>query len=296
VTRIWTANRSDSYVSANLKRRTIIPLIAVGGALLTAGILSAWQVNRLHQRSSDILSQNVSSIRAAEEFDAVAHELRYRLKRFLGTGNQRHFDEIPGLLARGTRRLDHVKRLSASVREQKLAEDIGRGYRQFAAKFEHAATAGDKEQAETASHLADRVIPRDILSYTKQYIELNEVQLAHSRERNRTTANHLMFGLLLLGGCGGVAGLLAGFIIARRMNRIIVRLSLPLRHTAGKLDKVVGPLSISADPGFDDLESILKTVSEFPNGCRRWWNGFKRVNARCSARNNWRRSDNWRPG
>ncbi len=243
-------------------RRTTLPVIAVGVLLLGAGVLSAWGVHGLHRRSSDILSQNVSSIRAAEEFETVAHELRYRLKRFLGTGNQRHLEEISGLLPRGTRRLDRAQRRATTPRERELVEDIRGGYEDFVATFDRVAVADAPEQPELAGHLADEVIPNDILAYTKQYIELNEEQLADSTERNQATANQLMFGLLLLGTCGGAAGLLAGLAIARRVNRIIVRLSLPLRHTAGKLGKVVGPVAVSADPGFDDLESVLQTISE----------------------------------
>ncbi len=243
-------------------RRTTLPVIAVGVVLLGAGVLSAWQVHRLHRRSSDILSQNVSSIRAAEEFEAVTHELRYRLKRFLGTGNQRHLEEISGLLPRGVRRLNRARKLTETPREEQLVDAIGRGYERFTVGFERAASAGDDELSAIAGRLADEVIPDHILAYTKPYIQLHEEQLADNTERNEARANQLMFGLLLLGTCGGVAGLLSGFAIARRVNRIIVRLSLPLRHTAGKLDKVVGPISVSADPGFDDLESILQTVSQ----------------------------------
>lgn len=263
LTKNWTVERSDKAIYRRLLRRTMIPIVIMGILFLAIGILGAWRVHRLDQRSSDILSENVSSIRTAEDLEGVVHEVRYRLKRFLSTGNDRHLEEISLLIPAGRECLDQSEQLAKTNREQQLIQKIRRSYAQLVDDYERvAADPFGNESSEIASNLADETIPNELLAHTKQYIERNEQELANSRERNQTTATQLMSGLLMLGTCGGVVGLLAGYIITRRVSRTIVQLSLPIRDTAGKLDKVVSPISVTADPSFEDLESILKMVSE----------------------------------
>lgn len=263
LTKNWTVERSDKAIYRRLLRRTMFPMLTMGILFLAIGIFGAWRVHRLHQRGSDILSENVSSIRAAEELEGVVHELRYRMKRYLSTRSQRHLEETALLIPVGRECLDQSEQLAKTGREQQLIQKIRRSYAQLTADYERvAAEPTDEASFQIAGNLADEIIPNEIIANTQRYIERNEEELANSRERNQTTATQLMFGLLMLGTCGGVIGLLAGYIIARRVSRTIVQLSLPIRDTAGKLDKVVSPMSVTADPSFEDLESILRMVSD----------------------------------
>src|SRR5262249_38180945 len=75
-------------------------------------------------------------------------------------------------------------------------------------------------------------------------------------------AGRMVVGLLLLGVCGPVSGLLAGYGIARAVGRSVVRLSVPVVDAAGKLSQVVGPVTLSAAPGLDELERALHRVAE----------------------------------
>ena len=74
-------------------------------------------------------------------------------------------------------------------------------------------------------------------------------------------ANRLILALLLLGTCGAIAGLVAGYGVARGINRSIFQLSVPIRDVAGKLNEVVGPIAVSADPSVEELETMLGNVS-----------------------------------
>ncbi|QDV20567.1 Sporulation kinase A [Gimesia panareensis] len=263
LTNNWTVEQSDKAIYKRLLRRAMIPMLIIGSGFLVMGIFGAWRVHHLHQRSGDILSENVSSIRAAEELEGVSQELRYRIKRFLSTGNERHLQEIALLIPAGQEYLDQSEQLAKTKQEQHLIQKIRRSYQLFIADYEKVVEAPQTpKSSEIASNLADEVIPNEIIANTHNYIERNEDELTSSRERNQTTAAQLMFGLLMLGTCGSIIGLLSGYLIARRVSRTIVQLSIPIRDTAGKLDKVVSPISVAADPSFEDLELILKTVSD----------------------------------
>lgn len=262
LTNFWTHEESNGAIQLRLMRQTMLPVLVVGIVLLAAGVYGAWRVHRLHKRGSDILAENVSSIRAAEELETNVLEIRYRLKRFLATENRRHLDEIDQLLPHGRQWYEHAGKFATTAREQQLIERLGQEYEQLITDFTQVHENSHIDEATSiANHLADQVISQRILGTTQAYIALNEKQLAKSNQQNESTANQLMFGLVLLGTCGGVTGLLTGFIIARRVSRTIVQLSVPLRDTAGKLNEVVGPLSLSAGPGFQELESMAQTVS-----------------------------------
>jgi hypothetical protein len=91
---------------------------------------------------------------------------------------------------------------------------------------------------------------------------LNEQVIVQTTEQNRTMAGRMMLGVLLLGTCGAAAGLLAGYGIARGINRSVVQLSVPIRDAAGKLNEVVGPLTPPASGDFRALEVSLQKVVE----------------------------------
>lgn len=244
--------------------RISLALAGVGAILLGAGLYGAWQVSQLQRRGDNMLSQNVASIRAAEELETIVREFQYRLKRFLATREPRHIEQLAQGIAEGQRWLAEAEELAKSAREQQLVSRMQRGYQRFRddiADVGHE-ELGDEDVVAEINNLAEEVIPNKILVYLQKYVEHNEEELSRNSERNQQNARQLMYGLLLLGSCGGAAGLLAGYLIARSVSHTIVQLSLPIRDTAGKLNEVVGPVTISTQPGFDDLQAVLLTVSQ----------------------------------
>ncbi len=257
-------------------------LVAVGVLLVGAGLFGAWRVFRLQQRGDTMLSDNVASIRAAEELETIVREVRYRLKRYLATGDGVQLEKVMAQMPEAERRLAESGELAMSTREEDLVARMSQGQRQLRGGLdslregvgaeEGRAGEGVSEEVGEESltdtelaildNLADEVIPNKILVSLHKYIEHNDDELTSSGERNQANARHLIFGLVLLGGGGGVAGLLAGVLIAKRISNTLVQLSVPVRDTAGKLNEVVGPVAVSGRLGFSDLQSVLQTVSE----------------------------------
>jgi signal transduction histidine kinase len=109
---------------------------------------------------------------------------------------------------------------------------------------------------ETLYDLAD-----ELIRSLNTYVAINEdlVQLASTR--NEEISRRLAISLLSLGILGSVLGLILGYAIARKVRRSIVQLSLSIRDTAGKLDQVLEPITISSGAGGINLEDALQTVS-----------------------------------
>ena len=110
--------------------------------------------------------------------------------------------------------------------------------------------------------LADGTLTREILQPAQDYLDINEIEIAASNAGNERVADRTALGLLLLGVCGPVSGLLAGYGISRAISRSIVRLSVPIRDAAGKLNEIVGPITLAARWSLDDLEGVLRTIVE----------------------------------
>jgi signal transduction histidine kinase len=106
------------------------------------------------------------------------------------------------------------------------------------------------------------VLTTEILKPAHDYLDFNEQQAASASRHNQALADRMVLGLLLLGICGPAAGLLAGVGIARRVSRSIVRLNLPIRDAAGKLNEIVGPVTLSPGWGLDELEGVLCRMAE----------------------------------
>lgn len=249
----WTDQLAGSSLHKQLFWRTTVPLILAGIVLLGLGIYSASRVHRLHERGNSMLTENVSSIREAKELETLFYRFRYRLKRYLRSDNERHLEEIAAIIPECRDRLASTRTFGNSDGEQQVVETLIFAGEELFKQFEQLIfTLGD-DRMEIAARMADELIPGKLLGTLNQYIELNEQTLTESNSRNRSTANLLMFGLISLGTCGGVAGLLAGYGIARSVSRTIVQLSIPIRDTAaalltvGKTDSLSEGVAIAAE-------------------------------------------------
>src|SRR5262249_14894305 len=102
----------------------------------------------------------------------------------------------------------------------------------------------------------------EILRPAQEYLDYNEEEIQRSSGENQRTTRRMMAGLLLLGVCGPVTGLLAGYAVSRAVSRSVVRLSVPVLDAAGKLNGVVGPVDVSGDLGLEELEGALRLMAE----------------------------------
>jgi two-component system, NtrC family, sensor histidine kinase HydH len=263
VTRKWTARPSGRGVRRRLFVQVTLPIAGVGALLLAIGVYGAWRVHRLHKRGADIVAENVTGIRNAEQLHAAIQELRHRLKRFASIGDERHLEEISRLLPKVREQHGQIHPRSPNAAAARLVGQIRSGVDEFSAAFARLRAETDAPaRREEAIALADSSVPGNILGALEDYVALNDEQVDRSSQRNQATANRLMFGLLLLGTCGGVAGLFLGYAIARRVGRTIVEVAVCLRDVAGKLDQAVGPVAVTANPSVQDLEAVLQIISQ----------------------------------
>ncbi len=243
--------------------RILLPTIIVSSLLLAVGGGGAWYVQRLQRQSNTILAVNVASIRAAEELEISVREIRSVVSSFLLTGDMNHLNALPSLRKDAEQWFGEAERASISPEEKRLIRSIQEGlqhlYREIDELPEEARHGTSRAEAR---RLALDLMPNEILVHTKEFLDFNERELAHSNVENQKLADRLVLGLLLLGSCGCVAGLSAGYGLARGLSRGIVRLTVPIRDVAGTLEEVVGPMTVEGSPDLNDLEAVMHGIAD----------------------------------
>ncbi len=242
--------------------RMTAPLVAVSVLLLLLGTVTAWYVQRLQKNASDTLALNVLSIRAAEELEIGLREIRTHINQFLLTGDRAHLAAVPEERQGTDFWLQDAMQRAATEREQALMSDVQQGYQRFLAEFDQIVASDVAEDARAdLMDLVNAVLTKDILEPAQNYLDLNEQMVTDNIQAGEVLADRMVLGLLSLATCGPIAGLLAGFVIAHRVSRTLVELSVPVRDAAGRLSGVVGPITF-AGRELEELPTLAQGLAE----------------------------------
>lgn len=240
--------------------RMTAPLVAVSVLLLLLGTVTAWHVHRLQKSAADILL-NVASVRAAEELEIGLREIRTKINQFLLTGDRQYLAAVPVQRQQTDRWLREAVERATTEREQALMAAVQHGYQRFLAEFDQlVASEVAASSREELRDLVEAVLTQDILQPAHEYLDLNEQMIADSSRAGQVLADRMVLGLLLLGTCGPAAGLVAGFVIARRVSRTLIELNVPVRDAAGRLSEVVGPITF-AGPRLEELPTLAQGLA-----------------------------------
>lgn len=242
--------------------RVIVPTAAMSLLLLAVGGIAAWYLHRLQQDSSDLLAGSVAKIEAAEELEVISHEVRFQLRQYYSADGDHARSALTDLRQGATAWLVKAKGLADTDRGKELIRKMEQGYAHLFAEFDKPspdAQSGDHRE-EVFDSIHDMTAD-EILQPAHEFRSLSRQQMADASQRNQALADRMGMGLLLLGACGAVAGLLAGYGIARGIHRSLAQLTIPVRDATGKLNEVVGPLTVSSGETFEELESALQHMA-----------------------------------
>jgi len=250
-------------MSLRLTTRIIAPSILVRATLMLLGGVAAWYLHRLQRDSSRLLMVSVTRLQAAEELEIVSIELQSQLYRFLFLPESADAAKFPKLREKAREWIAAARGQSDSEREWRWIAQIERGYDHFFVEFEEIKDDPHREEhRQRIWALAQQVASQEILQPARAYRDWNRDMMREHSGRNQAIADRMGVGLLLLGCCGAVAGLVVGYGIARSIQRAIVELTVPIRDAGGKLNQVVGPVAISSEATFQELETARQDLAD----------------------------------
>lgn len=243
----------------------VAPVSVVSLLLLVIALGSAWYIQNMQESVAGMLAENVTSMRAAQELELSVRDLRNQGVRYLITADPKTLEPIPRLRERTMAALERAEALATTTEEQALMRRTRAGLQTFFAEYDRM-TQGNPNRAEYGKTLSlvDTVLAQEVIEPTREYLRLNEGMLTKANEENRRVASRLTKGLLILGLCGALGGLLAGWVISSTFRRNQLRTEERLRSTARQLDQAAHTAEVSASragKSVDALDDVAKSAT-----------------------------------
>ena len=249
-------------MSIRLTVRMAAPSIIISLLLLTVGSVGGGYVQWSQRRTAKTVSLDMATIQAAEQLVFAIGETRMELAQFLATGDPAHMKAVPSACEQIERWLAETEGLVDDDNEIALAKQIRAGFQRFLDERQKLPDEGPIDETRSAvARLNDDVAANRLLAPAKELLALEERLVHQSGDRNRDMAGWVAGVLWLLGSCGAVAGLVAGFGIARGVSHSIVNLYVPIRAASGRLEEVIGPVDIAPERGIEHLDEVLRSMA-----------------------------------
>ncbi len=250
-------------MKTNMFVRVAGPVIAISAIPLIVGVVSAWQVKTSQKGVSNQLSLDVAGLRAGEKLAIGIRDVRTELNQYLKSGDLQSLQSAGGAQNDINHWILEAEAAATTAREKLDVRQLRQGSATFFSQLaEIARSENSLEQRKPQINQLIHVLEDKLLTPAQVYLETNEEDIENSNAKNLQVGNRVVLGLFLLGICGPVSGLVAGFGIARGFSRSIVRLSLPIQDAAGKLNEIVGPITFSAQAGLEEIEIVLHKIAD----------------------------------
>jgi two-component system sensor histidine kinase HydH len=252
------------------------PMILTSSLLLVLGVVAAWNIQRQQTSSSELIQKEVHGMIAAQELSNDVREIRHALHQYRHDGDWRHLDSIPARRQAATEHLAATRNLIRFSREADTVLAIDEAWQQFSTHYDTFTSSHDAASDLNQSTVAGSdARPSDVRSAStnplltdiqrvldpaERFLTLDRILVDKTSEANRQTTEVIRQTVLWLGICGGLAGLIGGMMMARRIGQSVVQLDVSVRGAADRLQDVVGPVTISQRNGFRELEAGLQQV------------------------------------
>ena len=253
---IMSRSGAKKRLLATLPARITTPVVIVSLALLLVSGVAAAILFQLQRNSAELADSSLSQVNAARELESLLGEQHRALGYFLATGDDAHLRSALGIHPRADRSLVRYQTLLITSTDRTLVTTIREEYAVLRADLDSLGPHSSPDQILT-------LIQRDeeLLRAAGERREQHAKQMAAALERTQQTAAHAGIALLVFGVCGACAGLAAGIWLDRRLRSSIVELQVPVRDAAGRLNEVVGPVTLAGDESLASLEQSLQTVA-----------------------------------
>jgi signal transduction histidine kinase len=241
------------------------PALVIGLILLGVCLASAWYINRLQENLATILSQNVSSLNAAQKLEIKLRQLRFH--SFLYLIDPLHASKKPigedhrDFEAALERARDLANAPGSPPRSRAYVQAIEAGYRRYRRELEQRRNENSRKAPPRDFQRWVNEHPiRYIVEPCQQLLKANKDMMNETARQSERVSLQARWTMLLVGLAGPIGGLIIGFGVARGLSRSIYRLSVRVQDMAQRLDSDVASVSIAADGDIHSLDNQLQHV------------------------------------
>ncbi len=196
-----------------------VPVISTSIVLLVLAGMAGWYVHRLNREVSNLLADHLECAVACEKLVGGIRDARSELDRFVGTGDVAHLELADAVRERMVQSLDNALKWAPNEQTREMLHKAQRGHKHFFSKFMIAKQDDSPEELRRQILAMTRLLDVELLAPAQEVLTYNQRALLEHGNDSRVAADQVGLGLLALGFCGAVAGLLSGFSVARRMTQ-----------------------------------------------------------------------------
>lgn len=248
-------------MNRNILIKISTPALLIGLLLFGACLASAWYISRLHSNLARILTENVTSLEAAQTLEIKLRQLRFHCFLYLIDPNPERLklinEDEDGFEEAMRRALQSAR----TAEEQRSLSAIRLGYQKY---HDELATLRERVQQigpfTDFKELADTHPVRHIVEPCQELVRINKAMMQTTSEESNRVARDARWAMILLGLLGPVSGLIVGYSVARKLSRSIYQLSVRVNDMAQCLDQQVTSVSVSADGDIENLDKQLQHV------------------------------------
>lgn len=237
------------------------PLVGLGTLLSVACMASIWYINRLEAELGKSLRADTAELRAAQEaqirlcqlqFHSVIHAAEPTPARREQTADDhRRFQEALAALRQQATRPDDLDDIAK----------LERGYNRYLADVGPGSAVAPpvRSPAELVAW-ADAHPVRELMATCQALTERADERMADTLARSEAQSWWAGRTLFAAGLFGPLAGLAAGYAVARGWSRRVAELSVRVRAVQAQLDQEVGEMTLEASGYLGDVDRQLEQV------------------------------------
>jgi signal transduction histidine kinase len=238
------------------------PMVAIGGLLAAACLVSIWYINRLQTDLATAVRHDAARMQAAEVLQIRLRQLRFHSLMFAAEPSDRRRADVA--TDRGA-----VEAALAAARAECVAEEdlqlldvIGRGYHEYEAEL--GLDGHPDPPARAAADLikwADDHPVRELLIPCRELADRQRDRMTASVDRSESQTRWAGRVLFVLG---------LAYATARGLSRGVARLSVRVRAVQAHLDQDVGAMTVEGPQELGDLDEQLgRVVGRVKEVCER---------------------------
>jgi signal transduction histidine kinase len=248
-------------MNGKLLIRVSTPAVVIGIILFAACGLTAWYINRLETNLAKILSQNVTSLEAAQELEIRVRQLRNHCFIYLIEPTPEHLQPIEQDNQRFETALQLARQSAHTPDQQAAVAAIETGYQRYRDEMAKLREQVMRQGPRTDFGKLSEAHPiRHVTDSCHELFRLNQVEMDQTALESKRVTRQANLIVLLLGIGGPIGGLVIGYSAARRLNRSIYRLSVRVQDMARHLDQKVASMSVVVDGNIESLDKQLQHV------------------------------------
>jgi two-component system, NtrC family, sensor histidine kinase HydH len=245
-------------------KKVVGPTILVSLLWIAGSSVSTYYFHRVYESHSQVLAENVSTMRASWAMQDVLWRIEAVLMEAGGKDRRETRIEVAELESAFDRHLDEAEATAFTPEELTLVKGVREHFAVYRdhieARLKPAGLAG-LLTPQAADHEKTIRLARGVAEPCRQLIELNERMLADSTARSTRLSTWMNLVRLAFLIAGPVLGVLYGLWVARGLNRSISQISVTLKDAAGDFDREVGSVEVHARGDLPGLRQQVQVVA-----------------------------------